>query len=98
MEWALLVALAIVAALAIAGPALRGGAHAPAGAGVDPAGATEELRAERARLLAELRELDDDARNGRIAPADRALGRRALGPQLRAVTEALRAVGWEPRS
>ncbi|MSQ36345.1 MAG: hypothetical protein EXR63_04285 [Dehalococcoidia bacterium] len=97
MEWALLVTLAIAAALAIAGPALRGRARAAVGASIDAAGAADELRAERARLLAELRELDDDARNGRIAAADRALGRRALGPQLRAVTEALRAAGWEPR-
>ncbi len=48
---------------------------------------------ERRLLLAELSELDDDAATGRIAPEDRQVGRRALAPRLRAVTEALRTQG-----
>ncbi|MEZ4501404.1 MAG: hypothetical protein R3C39_02135 [Dehalococcoidia bacterium] len=44
-------------------------------------------------LLDELRELDEDLAAGRIDAADRQAGRRALGPELRAVTEALRDAG-----
>lgn len=91
MAWVLLVALALAAALAIAGPALLGRATSPRR---EPREPLEQLRAQ---LLAELRELDDDARAGRIAATDRALGRRALGPQLRAVAEALRAAGADRR-
>ncbi len=53
----------------------------------------EELRAEHRSLLRQLRELDEDLAAGRIAAEDRAAGRRALGPPLRAVTEALRERG-----
>jgi hypothetical protein len=91
MEWLLLLALALGAGAAIGAPALRRSVSLPAS---DPAA---ELQAERVRLLAELRELDDDLQAGRIAAADRALGRRALGPRLRAVTEALRGGAEEPR-
>jgi hypothetical protein len=55
----------------------------------------EELRSERRAILAELREIDDDVLAGRIAPEDRAEARRALAPQLRHVTEALRDLGEE---
>src|SRR5690606_13636379 len=58
-----------------------------------PDGTAERLHEERASLLALLRELDDDTAAGRISDQDRAEGRRALGPRLRAVTEALAALG-----
>jgi hypothetical protein len=79
--------LVLVAALVAAFIALpRGGAPA-AETGVD------DLREQRAQLLRELRELDDDLAAGRISEADRAAGRRALGPRLRTVTEELRDRG-----
>jgi hypothetical protein len=53
----------------------------------------EALRLERAGLLDLLRELDEDAAAGRISPDDRLDGRRALGPRLREVTEALQQLG-----
>ena len=56
------------------------------------------LREERERLLAELRELDEDAASGRISDFERLAGRRALAPQLRAVTEALRSAGDDLRA
>lgn len=58
-----------------------------------PEHALDELRERRRRLLAELRELDDDLAAGRITSEDRVDGRRALGPELREVTERLRAGG-----
>ena len=48
-------------------------------------------------LVAELRELDDDTASGRISADERRDGRRALAPRLRAVTEALRDAGLDPR-
>ena len=56
-----------------------------------------QLVEEHRTLLAELRELDDDAASGRISPDERRDGRRALAPRLRAVTEALRDAGLDPR-
>ncbi len=84
-EWLLFVAIAALTAAYIALPR-RSSPDVPDGA-------AEQLRAERAALLALLRELDDDAASGRISAADRTEGRRALGPQLRAVTEALADLG-----
>ena len=86
MEWVVLMLLAGGAALLIALPRHH-----------DRVAAAEELHAERAHLLAELRELDDDLEAGRISTDDRLNGRRALAPRLRAVTEALRESGEEPR-
>lgn len=51
----------------------------------------EGLRERRGTLLRQLRELDEDLAAGRISGDDRRAGRRALGPSLREVTEALRA-------
>ena len=86
MEWIVLVAFALVAAALVAMPA-RGSASAA------PRDDTATLIEERRTLLAELRELDEDAAAGRISADDRQSGRRALAPRLRAVTEALRARG-----
>ncbi len=79
----MLAVFAGVAALAIGLPWTR-----PVGA---PSGRLEELRDRRASLLAELVELERDLAEGRISTTDRIEGRRALAPDLRAVTDALRA-------
>lgn len=84
MEWALLALFAAAAAALIALPRLPWSRRPDAPADL------ESLRAEHRLLLAELRELDEDAGGGRIAAADRLEGRRALAPRLRAVTERLR--------
>lgn len=90
MEWAVLVGCALVAALLVG---------LPRGSRVDlatvEAEAQQALIEERERLLDDLRELDDDAAAGRISAEDRQLGRRAIAPRLRAVTEALRERGVE---
>jgi hypothetical protein len=83
MEWLVLFAFVAVAAVAIA---------LPAGPATTASGG-EELRTERAQLLAELAELDDDLTAGRISAEDRRAGRRTLAPRLRSVTETLRARG-----
>lgn len=82
-EFAVLAALALVVALYVAIP--RRGDQA-----TEPAPDLAALRARRSVLLHELRELNDDLVAGRIAEGDRLAARRALGPELRAVTEALR--------
>jgi hypothetical protein len=82
MEWAILALIALAAGAFIAVPR-RGDAI------IDDA-ATDELAAERDNLLLALRQLDEDADAGRISAEDRLAGRRALGPRLREVTEALR--------
>ncbi len=92
MEWLVLLLFAALAALLIGLPLRR----APAGPAPE-APSLEALREEHARLLAELRELDDDAASGRIAGAERLSGRRALGPRLRELTEMLRAEGDDVR-
>jgi len=93
MEWLVLLLFAALAALLIGLPSRR------ASAGPAPeAPSVEALREERARLLAELRELDDDAASGRISGAERLSGRRALGPRLRELTETLRAEGDDVRA
>lgn len=89
MEWVLLLVLAVVAALLVALP-LRGAGTEVEGADV------ERLSDERALLLAELRELDDDLAADRISVGDRHAGRAALAPRLRAVTEQLREAGVAP--
>ena len=91
MEWLVLVLFAGLAAAVIGGPLLRGREAAPDGGDEAP------LVEERRTLLAELRELDDDAASGRISPDERRDGRRALAPRLRAVTEALRDAGLDAR-
>lgn len=85
MEWAVLLIFAVAASAFIAVPR--------AGDAVvdDAASDVLELAAERDILLLALRELDEDADAGRISAADRLDGRRALGPRLRELTEALRA-------
>ena len=91
MEWLVLVLFAALAAVVIALPLLR--ARDAALEAVDGT----ELVEERRTLLAELRELNDDAASGRISAAERRDGRRALAPRLRSVTEALREAGLDPR-
>ena len=93
MEWLVLVLFAALAALLIGFPLQR----TPAGMALE-APALDTLREERARLLSDLRELDDDAASGRISAAERLSGRRALAPRLRALTEALRAEGDDMRA
>ena len=88
MEWVLLVAFALAAASMVALP-LRTGAE-------QSVADTASSAAERQRLLAELRELDDDMAAGRISADDRQAGRRAIAPQLRTVTEQLRDAGDLP--
>ena len=96
MEWVLLTLFAGIAALVVSFPRrprldVAGADAIRPDADVD----AEELREERRLLLAELRELDDDAATGRISATDRLTGRRALAPRLRAAHEALRALGNE---
>lgn len=91
MEWLVLVLFAGLAAAVIGAPLLRERKAALDG------GDGSELVEERRTLLAELRELDDDAASGRISADERRDGRRALAPRLRAVTEALRDAGLDPR-
>ena len=88
MEWALLLLFALLAAALVGLP--RASAGAPEGVV-----ALEGLREERQLLLAELRDLDEDAAAGRISSADRVDGRRALAPRLRTVTARLRAASVE---
>lgn len=85
MEWLVLAVFAGVAALAIGLPWTR-----PVRVIGDR---VEGLRERRAGLLSELAELERDLAEGRISAADRIEGRRALAPELRAVTDALRASG-----
>ncbi|TAK78104.1 MAG: hypothetical protein EPO16_04245 [Dehalococcoidia bacterium] len=84
MEWVVLVLVALGAGAFVALPR-RSDARADTAAGD-----VIELAAERDGLLLALRELDEDAAAGRITAGDRLEGRRALGPRLREVTEALR--------
>ncbi len=87
MEWALLALFVLVAAILIGLPRVS---LLDAGEGqLD----TRALREEHRQLMAELRDLDDDASAVRISAADRRDGRRALAPRLRAVSEALREAG-----
>jgi hypothetical protein len=90
MEWLVVVALALLAAVLIALP-LRASRPSEAGAALEEDALIEERRV----LLSELRELDEDAAAGRISSDDRLAGRRALAPRLREVTEALQRAGVE---
>ncbi|MCC6237607.1 MAG: hypothetical protein IT299_08540 [Dehalococcoidia bacterium] len=60
---------------------------------VDAPTASMALAERREMLLADLAELDLDLAEGRISAADRLEGRRALAPELRALSEQLRALG-----
>ena len=94
MEWLVLVLFAALAAAVVGAPLWSSGRGARA---ASEAGATD-LVEEHGRLLAELRELDEDEASGRISAAERQSGRRALAPRLRAVTEALRGAGFDARA
>ena len=85
MEWVLLLVVAIGTALYIGWPRVD----------LDEREDDEvvTLRDRRAVLLAELRDFDADLANGRITEGDRRAGRRAIGPELRDVTELLRSLG-----
>ena len=92
----MLVVCALVAAALVARPWRAVGLPQAGRVDVERA-AIAALADERRLLLAELRELDDDAAAGRIASEDRQAGRRALAPRLRAVVEALRGRGVDAR-
>ena len=82
MEWLLLLLVAAVAATYVGWP--RGSLELIDGTEAD------RLRDRRTELLAELDEFDADLAMGRIAEDERRSGRRAIAPELRAVTEQLR--------
>ena len=84
MEWLTLAVVAAVAALLVGLPWTRP---------VEEPTASAAFEERRAMLLADLQELDLDLAEGRISAEDRLEGRRALAPELRAVTEQLRARG-----
>lgn len=86
MEWIVLTVMAIAAAAYVLAPRTSD-REAPEEEWI------QDLQAERAALLDQLRELEDDAAIGRISAGDRIEGRRALGPRLRAVTETLQQLG-----
>lgn len=85
MEWLLLLAVALAAALYIGWPHVA----------LDEPESDEliTLRDRRTVLLAELRDFNRDLANGRISEADRRAGRHAVAPELRDVTERLRSLG-----
>ncbi len=88
MEWAVLLAVVLLTAAYVAVPRRRDGEA--------PDTPIDELRRLHRELRDELRELDTDAAEGRISAQDRRAGRSAIGPRLRAVTEALRERGETP--
>jgi hypothetical protein len=88
MEWLVFVLVVAAVALFIAWP--RRADLVPAHSELI------DLRGQREALLAELREVEDDALAGRITEDDRREARRLLGVRLRHVTEALRDLGDTP--
>ncbi|MDA0352275.1 MAG: hypothetical protein DWG79_01260 [Chloroflexi bacterium] len=84
MEWLLLLLVAAAAAAYVGWPRNED-------VFID-ATAADRLRMQRGALLGELAELDQDLALGRISAEDRRTGRRALAPDLRAVTEALQSL------
>jgi len=92
MEWAVLLFFAFAASAFIAWPYRS---DSIPDSTIDE---LTELAAERDTLLLTLRELDEDASAGRISVSDRLEGRRALGPRLRQVMEALRDADADERS
>jgi len=98
MEWLVLVLFAALAGAVVGAPLWSGGRSGRAAQAASETGAATDLVEEHRRLLAELREFDDDAASGRISAAERQSGRRALAPRLRAVTTALRAAGLDTRA
>lgn len=87
-EWAVLVALAVLAALYIALPR-----RDDAGADATPEADLDDLRAQRDELVASLRDLDEDVAAGRMAAEHRQRGRQEIGARLREVMEQIRAQG-----
>ncbi len=85
MEWLVFLAVVVAATLFVAWPRATDPLPGP----VD----MQELRGEREAILAELREVEDDALAGRITQDDRRESRRLLGIRLVRVTEALRDLG-----
>ncbi len=89
MEWLIFLAVVVTATLFVAWPRTS-----------DPLADTvdvQELNGEREAILAELREVEDDALAGRITGDDRRESRRLLGIRLRQVTDALRDLGDDTR-
>ena len=87
-EWAVLAALAAIAAIYVALPR-REDAEADGAAGAD----LDELHAQRDELVAALRDLDEDVAAGRMAAEDRQRGRTEIGARLRDVIGRIRAGG-----
>jgi hypothetical protein len=85
MEWILLLAVAVVAALYVAWPSN----DLPLVDDSEP----DRLRERRNALLKELNELNSDLGLGRISEEDQLAGRRLMAPELRSVTEQLRDLG-----
>ena len=94
----MLVLFAAFAGAVAGAPLWSGGSGGSAAHAAHAVGAATDLIEEHRRLLAELRELDDDAASGRISAAERRSGRQALAPRLRAVSAALHAAGIDVRA
>ncbi len=86
MEWVVLLAVALAAALYIGWPTVAERSE-------EPNWGDDRRRA----LLRALAELDTDLEQGRISQADRRIGRQALGAELRTLLEAGRRPATPPR-